>query len=319
MPRQTSWHELVLGLTSLAAVVALALGVLFLAPIGNLHGSTFRLYATTDEARGVIRGTEVWLAGQKVGVVKDVLFLPPSSAANQRVLVAMDVLSDARNQIRRNSTAQVRAGTTLIAAPVIYVTIGTPAAPSVSPGDTIRALPQPDVETVTSQFAIASREFPAIIDNVKLIDQQLHSVSGTLGALGIERGGAALERSRTRAAELGTEVRKGRGTIGLALGSRSSLALRARLALARADSIRELLASDRTSYGRFRRDSTLLGELADVRDEIDIVRGEMASPEGTLGRLRADSAVFAALNSAQHEMTLMMADVRRQPLRYIHF
>jgi hypothetical protein len=89
--------------------------------------------------------------------------------------------------------------------------------------------------------------------------------------------------------------------------------------MARADSVRALLASDRTSFGRFRRDSTLLREVADIRNEIDIVRARMASPDGTLGRLRADSAVFDALAGVQREMAALFADIRRRPLRYIRF
>jgi ABC-type transporter Mla subunit MlaD len=319
MPRRTSWNELVIGLASLAAIAAVGLGVLFLAPLGNLHGSTFRLYALTDQARGVIRGTEVWLAGQKVGVVKEVRFLPPTFPANNRLLVAMDVLADDRDEIRRNSTAQVRAGGTLIAAPVVYITIGTTAAPAVSPGDTIRALPQPDLETMASEFAVASREFPAIIDNVKLLDDQLHGVNSTLGAFSVEHGGVELARTRIGAARFTTQVSSERGTIGLALAPKSSLTRRARRAIARADSIRVLVSSDRTSYGRFRRDSTLVRQVAELHDEMQRVRDRLSSPDGTLGRLRGDSALFTALNGAQHEMTLIMADIQRRPLRYIHF
>lgn len=319
MPRQASWYELVPGLASLAIVAALGIGVVFFAPIGKLHGDTFRLFAATDQARGVIRGTEVWLAGQKVGLVKDVSFLPPSFPADRRVLVTMDVLSYARSEIRRNSSAQVRAGGTLISAPVIYLTIGTSATPAVSPGDTIRALPQPDLETMTSEFAIASRQFPAIIDNVKLLDQQLHSVNGTLGAFGIEHGGVELVRARVGATRILSSATSPTGTIGLALSSHSALTLRAQLAMARADSIRALLASNNTSYGRFRRDSTLPRNVADLRNELTILRGQLQSPNGTVGRLRADSALFSALGGAEHEMTLIMADIRRHPLRYVHF
>jgi hypothetical protein len=261
----------------------------------------------------------VWLAGQKVGVVKAVDFLPPSYPANQRVLVTMDVLSDARNEIRHNSTAQVRAGGTLISAPVVYITIGTPAATAVAAGDTIRALPQPDLETMTSEFAIASREFPAIISNIKLLDSQLHGVNGTLGAFGIEHGGVELVRARVGASRLVTKAISSNGTIGLALSSRSSLTARARVAMARADSIRALLASNTTSYGRFRTDSTLARDVAEVRTELGIVRARLASPDGTLGRLHSDSALVSALAGAEHEMTLIMADIRRHPLRYVHF
>jgi hypothetical protein len=180
-------------------------------------------------------------------------------------------------------------------------------------------LPQSDLETMTSQFAIASREFPDIIGNVKLLNDQLHSVQGTLGAMGIEHGGIELSRARYQTSRLAARVTRPRGTIGRALAAESPLADRARRVMARADSVRALLSSENSSLGRFRRDSTLLREVADVRNELDILRARMTSPTGTLGRARADSALVDALAGAQRELTLIMADIRRRPLRYIHF
>lgn len=319
MPRRASWRELTVGLVALALLACVGLGVLLFARIGQLHGDTFRLYALTGEARGVIRGSEVWLAGQKVGVVKDVAFMPPTAPASSRILISMDVLSTAQQGIRRNSTAQVRAGGTLIGAPVVYVTIGTNTASVVSSGDTIRALPQSDLETMSSEFAIASREFPAILDNIKLLNHQLHSVQSTLGAFGIEHGGVQLTRAQARLGQLATRVQQPNGTLGLALSSQASLGARARQVMARADSVRALLSSDRTSFGRFRRDSSLLHVVSDIRSELDTVQARMSSTSGTLGRARADSALFGAIAATQREMTLIMADIQRRPLRYVHF
>lgn len=319
MPRRASWSELVIGLVSFAVLVGVSLCVLVFARVGRLHGSTFRLYALTGEARGLIHGSEVWLGGQKVGVVKDIEFMPAGRPVSERVLITMEVLSSARQGIRSNSTAQVRSGGTLISSPVVYLTIGTTGASEVASGDTVRTLPQSDLETMTSQFAIASREFPAIISNVKLLSQQLNSVDGTLGAMGIEHGGVELARTRREATRLAARLTNSNGTIGAALASQNSLADRARHVMARADSVRALIASENTTLGRFRRDSTLLREVADIRNELDIVRARMASPTGTLGRVRADSALFDAIARAQREMTLIMADIHRRPLRYIHF
>src|SRR5689334_4212761 len=173
MPRRASWRELVIGLVSFAILVGVSVCVLVFARVGRLHGRTFRLYALTGEARGVIKGSDVWLGGQKVGAVKDIEFMPPGRPLSERVLITMDVLSSARQGIRNNSTAQVRSGGTLISSPVVYLTIGTTGASVVRSGDTIRTLPQSDLETMTSQFAIASREFPAIIRNIKLLNDQL--------------------------------------------------------------------------------------------------------------------------------------------------
>jgi hypothetical protein len=60
-------------------------------------------------------------------------------------------------------------------------------------------------------------------------------------------------------------------------------------------------------------------EVADIRNELDIVRARMASPAGTVGRIHADSALLRELAAAQREMTLIMADIHRRPLRYVHF
>ena len=319
MPRRASWRELVIGLASLAALVGVSFCVLVFARVGRLHGSTFRLYALTGEARGVIRGSEVWLGGQKVGVVKNIDFMPSGRPLTERVLISMDVLSSARQGIRQNSTAQVRSGGTVISSPVVYLTIGTTGASMVAAGDTIRTLPQSDLETMTSQFAIASRDFPAIISNIKLLNDQLHSVNGTLGAMGIDHGGVELVEARDQTMRIAAKVSRPRGTIGSALAAQSALVDRARRVMARADSIRAVIGSEKTSLGRVRRDSALMREVADIRHELDIIRARMASPTGTLGRVHADSALFDAIAGAQREMTLIMADVRRRPLRYIHF
>jgi phospholipid/cholesterol/gamma-HCH transport system substrate-binding protein len=319
MPRRASWRELIVGLIALVAITAISLAVLVFARIGTLHGDTFRLFALTGEARGVIRGSEVWLGGQKVGVVKDVNFMPPSAAPSSRLLIVMDVLSSARQGIRLNSTAQVRSGGTLIASPVVYLTIGTNSVRPVRSGDTVRAIPQSDLETMSSEFAIASRQFPAILENIKLLNDQLHSVKGTLGAFGIDHGGVELTRVQSGVAQLRAKVTQPGGTIGLALGSRSSLTGRAQQIMARADSVRALIAGESSSYGRFRRDSSLMREVADIRNELDILRAHMASTSGTLGRARADSALFDQIASAQREMTLIVADIKRRPFRYVHF
>jgi hypothetical protein len=319
MPRRARWRELVTGLTALAAILGGALAILLFARIGTLHGRTFRLYAQTGEARGIIRGSEVWLGGQKVGLVKDVQFLPPSVEQRSRLLIVMDVLEYAQRNVRRDARAQIGAGGTLIGAPVVYISLGTSDSPVAQAGDTIRSLPQTDVENMTSEFALASRDFPEIIANIKLLNSQLHSVEGTLGALGIEKGGPALTATRARLARLGTELGGTPGTVGLALRDRPTMAERAHRVMARADSVRSLVGSDRTVLGRFRRDSTLLREVADIRNEVDILRARMSSPHGTAGRARADSAVFDQLTGLNREMTLLFADMRRRPMRYIRF
>jgi hypothetical protein len=87
--------------------------------------------------------------------------------------------------------------------------------------------------------------------------------------------------------------------------------------MARTDSVRALLASRNTSLGRFRRDSTLAGEVSDIRNELTLVRAALDEPRGTAGRVLHDSAVTSALGQAQQEMTLLLADIKKNPRRYL--
>ena len=301
-----------------ATIIGLCVAVLMFAQVGALHGDTFRLYAAMGSARGVIEGTEVWLSGQKVGLVTGVDFQPVSVDTNRRVVIGMDVLEEYREQIRANSTAQVRAGGTLIGAQVVWLASGTAGEPMLADGDTIAAMPQGDTESVSAKAAMAAREFPAIIANIKLLSEQLTSTQGTLGAMGADQGGKPLMVLRERATSLTSQATSGDGSIALAMRG-GNLTARARTAMARTDSIRRILNDSTTSLGRFRRDSTLLSTVTDVRNEVSIVRALLDESRGTAGRAMNDKAIVRELVELESELGALMADIQRRPLRYIAF
>jgi hypothetical protein len=97
------------------------------------------------------------------------------------------------------------------------------------------------------------------------------------------------------------------------------LSTRAARVMARADSVRTLLASPRTSFGRLRRDSTLIGEVADIRNELTLVHAALDEPRGTAGRVMRDSALTRSVGETQRQMTLLFADIKKHPLRYVSF
>jgi len=317
-PEKTSWKSLIPGLIAVAVIVLSTIALLVFAQVGALHGDTVRVFAATDQARGLLKGSDVWLAGQKVGVVADIRFQSVTTPVAQRLLLELELLAENLPQLRRDSYAQIRTGGSLIGAQVVYLTPGTGASPAVEAGDTLRAEPQGDAESVASQLAGASQQFPAIINNVKLLSAQLESARGTLGAFGAEEGVQRLGRVGERAADLGGRAMGGQGTIGLVL-RRNDHMIRARSAMARADSIRTLLASPATTYGRLRRDSTLINEITSVRNEVSIVRSLLAKPEGTAGRAIADSAIVRQLGMLEREFGTLKRDIMRDPLRFFGF
>ena len=317
MPRTHRWRSLVPGLIALGATVTAALLILLFARVGALHGATVTLYSRTSEARGVMKGTDVWLSGQKIGQVREVRFLPPSLDTNAHVVIEMEVLKSNVKFVRSDSRAQIRSGGTLIGAPVVYLSSTTSAARPVRDGDTLIALPQGDPEGIESRVAVAARDFPAILNNVKELRVQLAGARGTTGAL-LNDDELQLDVVRTRSVQLADRALKGRGTIARALSDGAPTA-RAEHALARVDSLRALLASDRTSLGRFKRDSTLMQTTASLRNEVSIALALLNEPRGTAGRVLRDSALTTELTGAQRELGRLMDDLRAHPLRYVRF
>ena len=317
-----SWRELVPGAVLATLIVLLVYAILRYAQVGGLRGDSYVVYAPVSGARGVMKGTEVWLEGHKVGIVDGLRFSVADTSTGGRLMLRLRVLEEYRSLVRRDSYAQIRSGGTLVGQPVVFVSVGTPATPMLAAEDTLTTLPQVDVEGITSQVALASQQFPAIIANVRVLASQLSTAEGTAGALLGER---SMQRVSVVGGRLGAVVREateGGGSVALAmraLDRGEGPMARAQSAMAQADTLQRLLNSPAGNLGRFRRDSTLLRQVGQLRDEISIVRALLDESRGTAGRALHDRAVFEELTRLERELGALMADLKRRPLRYVHF
>jgi phospholipid/cholesterol/gamma-HCH transport system substrate-binding protein len=319
MARSASWKDLRIGIGAALAVAVVALAVLLFARPGAVRGKTFTLFLRTGSARGLMKGSEVWVGGQRVGSVADIRFLPPAGEGSDALVIEMEVRERHRQAIRRDSRAEIRAGARLIAAPVVAIGTGSAGAPVIGERDTIRAQVQVDLESAMARFGQVTRELPAVMADVRRVNQQLRNPGGTIGAFGSERGAVELAAVRARSGRLAASLSRGRGTLGRLLGGREQLMARAEVALARADSVQQLVTGSGGAVGRFRRDSTLKAAIADVRNELSIVRAMLDEARGTAGRMTRDRAIDEALMEAEREMGAIMTDIRRRPLRYLNF
>lgn len=316
MPRARSWADLKLGVAALALVVSAALAVLLFARVGALHGETVRLYAATANARGLVAGSsEVWLAGQRVGLVADIGFRPPSDDTTHRVLLALDVLAEHRQALRRDAAVQIRPGGSLIGAPVVAIGLGSSRAPAVRDGDTLVARAGRDVDFMRAELAGATQQLPLVLANVRLVRAQLQSARGTLGAFGV--GGLPLGETADAARAVLARI-DGGGTLGRTMRG-GPLGANARLILARTDSVRALLASTRTSVGRLRADSALPAAIAALQGDLAAVSAALQEPRGAVGRFGRDEILAEQLARARGEVDLIARDLKRNPGRYLPF
>src|SRR6476661_8508862 len=94
MARRLGWFEVRGGVVACVVLLVTALAILKFSRVGALHGDTFPLYATVGDASGVMKGSEVWLSGQKVGKITDIHFRSPNAADTlHRVAIDMEILS----------------------------------------------------------------------------------------------------------------------------------------------------------------------------------------------------------------------------------
>jgi phospholipid/cholesterol/gamma-HCH transport system substrate-binding protein len=318
-PSRLRWRNLALGVASGVVVLTLAALIMIYGRVGSLRGKTYQIYVTTDAARGVIRGTEVWLDGQKVGLVKNVDFRGASASVKERLVLSLEILDAVRSHVRADSRVRIRSGATLIGDQVVFITSGTAKNPVLAQGDTLYSGMQSDIESATTNAAVAMREFPAIMANVKLLAVQLQSAQGTIGALTGMQQDSKLATLRAKSERVMRRLSSSSGTVSLVLSDSALLRARVQRAMAQADSIKQLLASDSHSLGRFRRDSTLMRDVADIRTELDRVRSLLGRQDGTIGRLRTDSALVRAVHRDFAALDSLFADLKKHPLRYIAF
>lgn len=290
MPRPLAWRQLVPGVAILTVIILAALAVLVFARVGALHGDTYRLYVLSDDARGVISGTEVWLAGQKIGAVHDISFRPVTNDSLGRLAVALDVLDDYKLAIRGDSRAEFRSGSTPIGATIVSISIGSPDQPVLDAHDTIPRARQIDPDSVRAALSSAASQIPALLDDA---DTLIHTFRR---ALGRSTGDSTTRLSviANRLALLARRMDAGGGTIAR-LSSDTTLVRRLDRVSIRARALMGTLDSSNNTLGRLGNDSALSRAIADVRSDIDTLRAQLTEERGTAGRLAYDDAILRQL------------------------
>jgi hypothetical protein len=310
MPHQLHWRELTAGIIA-AAVIGGAIVVTFLfARVGALHGKKITLYVVTDDAAGVISGTEVWLGGVKEGQVKRVSLRPPSTDTLDRVVVTTEFLKDGLPNVRRDSYAQIRPGGSLIGAVIVYIAPGTAASPPLHEGDTVHVRHTGAIANLAEDVGTIGPAFAALGSQVREMNAKTASPRGTIGSFrvhGLPQMPDVSERM--------SRLARGTGTIGLA--KRTDLMGRASRVMASADSIRTLFSSNRGSIGRFRRDSTLMTKATEVLAEVDTVSALLSDPLGSIAAAHSDSVLSRQLARTRSLLDSLIRDAKSHPQRYI--
>lgn len=314
MARNLAWRDLKTGMIAFAAIVGVALSILLFARVGALHGDTASIYVVTDDAPGVLAGTEVWLSGQKVGLVKDIHFRPVTTDTLERLAIHLQILSDQMHFIRRDAWADIRPGGNLIGSPVVWISSGTSKVRALHAGDTLKEISTGKMKPVGERGAALGNRLSILADSTSKVLRLLQSQAGTAGHL-VGTGWPKVTRQTDEIARLARRASTGgEGSVALLLNG--DLGVKVARIRAAKDSISTLMTSDRGNVGRFRRDSTLMKEVSHLQGQLDSLKSTYSAGSG-IGRMKSDTTFKVEMARVRAELALLMADLKKHPLRYL--
>jgi len=307
--------QLRVGGTILVALLVLALAVYKLGKAANLFSKRYELIVYLPSANGLRQGGSVTLAGQLVGTVKTIEFLPVDfdTTRNLRVVVRID--RSLREQIRKNSEARLRT-MGLLGDKVLDISPGTPRFPILNNGDTIHVATSLDYEAVLSKAAGAVDDVVALSHDLSAITGGLARGQGTIGQLLTNRAMYdQLTGAMARANALFAGLQNPNGTFGRMLND-PTLYNRLTGAVTSLDSTLMAINSSQGSMGKLLRDTTLYSNLVGISSGADSLMKMLSNQEGFVGKLLTDQTLYDQLVKLTSDLGAVLADVRKDPRRY---
>jgi phospholipid/cholesterol/gamma-HCH transport system substrate-binding protein len=281
--------ELRVGLLVLAGIGILV--VLIMSASGDLNPFARKLHvkAQLENADGVRPGSEVKLAGIRVGKVDDVVFLPPSNdpkAPKVEVKMAIDSKINGRpasDQIRNDSGIQVIAVSPLGSDKYINIVPGTALGGPVGEGQTLTASSGKTFNDLASSGNDLIEKLNKISDDVKEITTNIRAGKGTLGRVVTDETlYNNLNATIHEAQDLIVQIRSGEG-----------------------------------SAGKFVNDPALYDNLNATVTDLKAISASLRAGRGTAGKLFTDDqlyndarATFAKLNATADKLNAIADDVR---------
>jgi hypothetical protein len=304
-----SWRNLAGGIVALVVIIGGALSIIAFARVGSLRGDKYTVFILADRAGGILKGTDVWLQGQKVGVVKGVGFR--SEAAVSTVL-EVEVLSYYKQFIRKDSPVEFKPGGTFVGAQVVALRMGSATAPVLEAGDTLTRVSVFDPDFRSNELTAAGQDFPEIVTSLRSIGSDLSKTQSQFNSLAEHRSGLQVAIRHMSQFSL-----RKKGTLPLFARDRT-LSERAKLAIERADSLLAFARKPGT-FSHVKADTGFRKALAGARTELDSVRIRIAREDGAAGRFLADAQLRRDLEALSNEIARTLADFAKRPERYSPF
>ena len=314
------WRQARVGALLIVGLLVLAYGIFQVGSIMNIFADRFDIYTVAPSAGGLTEGSPVHLAGQRVGQVDEIVFLPPGRRIGQNNLVLkLSVAEEVKPQLRRNSIAFIRS-VGLLGDKIVDIQPGTMSAPVLQEGDTLPSNSSGDLDQIIATGAAALDSLLALSGDLRRVTTSLSNGEGTMGRLLTDR--ALYDQMVGTTGELRgilVQVNRSDGTLSRLIHD-PALYHQFSSAVARVDTLTLSIVSGRGSLGRLLRSDTLYTDAAAIMASADSavmnlnqLTRTMVEGRGTLHRLFTDPALYDQFLKSVIDLQTLIAAIRENP------
>ncbi len=297
-------REVKIGIFAVVILLSAWAGIRFLSGL-DLFSRTRIYYASYDNVSGVQMATPIYIRGVKVGTVTNIHFDPEKG---DDVVLSLSVRR--QYNIPTDSEAKLFSDG-IMGGKAVELLLGT-SGEFLKSGDEITTVQEADLMAVAGgELQSLSAKITSLADDLSqtlngintLIKDNTESITGTMSHLNSISGNldSVLTSERESLRTAIESIRK----FSSALGENS----------AQIDSML-------TGLGRFSTElseSHLAESLSKSVEELNTLLEGLNSGDGSMGKLLGDEALYDSLAEASRNLSLLLADLKENPMRYVHF
>lgn len=308
MPRSTktvSLNQLRVGIFVLVSIVILIFLILNASGDINPFSKKLHLKARFGDANGLREGSEVRLAGVRVGKIDKITLLPPSTVPNAQRVEAVMVISStidgrpANERIRSDSTAQQGSSSLLGNDMLINISPGSALGQPVKDYDILPSSSSNTINDFATSGTDLAQRLSKLSDQISLIVKDVQDGKGTVGRLFSDEALYNNLNATVRETEdVMRQIRSGNGSAGRFVNdpalynNANEIALQLR-------KIAEDLRAGRGSAGKLLTSDELYNRINRTADRLDrsveqinSMIAEINAGHGTLGKLIKDEQMY---------------------------
>lgn len=323
--------ELRVGILVFVSIVILILLILNASGDINPFAKKLHLRARFNDANGLREGSEVRLAGVRVGKVDKITLLPPSDVPNAPRVEASMVISGtidgrpATDRIRTDSTAQQGSPSLLGNEMLLNITPGSALGQPVTEGTILPSSSSNTVNDFATSGTDLAQRLSKLSDEISVIVRNVKDGKGTVGRLFNDESLYNNLNATIRDTEdLMVQIRSGQGSAGKFVND-PALYNNANEIAKNLKVLSDDLRAGKGTAGKllsddelYRRINAMADRLNHSIDQVDMMIAEVNSGHGTLGKLVKDEQIYndaraaiARFNTAAERIDNVVASAQR--------